>query len=154
MATEIQIHEQHTIGNRNYYFLAGTLLKKIFQISTLNSFQQSRIPRPFSTFIIASEIGFCGLRQSGHSASLIFLFLQCSSESRNFLFSQLISWLVFATCWAMPLVEDWFFTEYLCLFCGKETIAVFLLQVDKTGGRICIRGNTQHFPSCLESMMA
>ena len=103
---KMQIHEQYTTGNRNNYFFAGTFLKKNFRISALNSFQQSGISSPFSRFIIAIEICFCGLRQSMKSASLIFLFLQCGSESRNLIFSQSISWLDFATCWAMPLVED------------------------------------------------
>ena len=152
MATEIQIHEQHTIGNRNYYFLAGTLLKKIFQISTLNSFQQSRIPRPFSTFIIASEIGFCGLRQSGHSASLIFLFLQCGSESRNFIFpSQFHGQILQHAGQCRWQRIDSSLHIHADIY-RKYTSAVFLL--DKPGSRIYIQGNIHHFPSCLESLVA
>ena len=38
------------------------------------------------------------------------------------------------------------------IYIQGDTIAVFLL--DKLGSRIYIQGDTQHFPSCLESMVA
>ena len=60
-------------GIHNNSFLTGTILKKIFWISGLNSFQQAAMSSPFSIFIILSEICFCGLRQSMKSASFIFL---------------------------------------------------------------------------------
>ena len=109
--TNSQRHNENTTwycacsGNHNNYFFTGAMLKKIFQISGLKSFQQVEILSPFSRFKIFSEIWFWGFRQSMKSASFIFLFLQCDSESRNFQFSQSISWLVCIT---------WF--HFFCVF--------------------------------------
>ena len=50
------------------------------------------------------------------SASFIFLYLQCDSESRNFRFSQSISWLVCITCWAILFVFVCVLIAYSCWY--------------------------------------
>jgi len=100
--------------NGSNYFRFGIFEDNFFLISELNSFQQPEMSNPFSRFIILLEICFPGFRLSMYKTSLIFLHLQCVSESRKIVFSQSIWCFVFVTCCAIPLVWVFFLTAYWC----------------------------------------
>ena len=99
-------------------FSRGIFLESNFLIWGLNSFQQLAISIPFSRFIrMFGEMVFQRFKQSIKIASLIFLFLQCGSKSRNTRFSQSIICFLFCfKCCAKPFVLCLHLIAYSCWY--------------------------------------
>jgi len=113
----VYFHSEHF----QLVFPRGILLESNFLIWGLNSFQQLAISTPFSRFIrMFGEKLFPGFMQSIKIASLIFLFLQCGSKSRNTRFSQsIICFLFFFKCCAKPFVLCLHLIAYSCWYLRK-----------------------------------